>query len=123
MKSSTLILVGVAVVAALYGGKIIRALAPANAAGVTTTKKEGVFGGSLNTTPINTSAVAWVSRSGTASAGQGTANNGGPSSSFAQSKLDAFQPFGNVRSAEAAYTSPIRPQYAPSAWADLKVRG
>ena len=100
-----------------------------NVRDVTTTRKEGITGGNISTTPIKTSDVAYVAPKSTLQLLVGKAASGinaiipsGQSRVPASSKLTPFQ---NVRSAAAAYNSPIQgtaANYRPSSWAGLTPR-
>lgn len=96
-----------------------------NTRGVTSTGTAGIAQGQVTrTTPIKTSDVAVVAPQSTLSL---LLNAGGKvlqrvSSMVLPVTTDRLQQFGNPKSAAAAYTSPIRPENKPSAYASIKPR-
>jgi hypothetical protein len=100
-----------------------------NVSGVTATKKDGITGGTISTTPIKTSDVAYVAPASTLSLIIGKVASGINSViPSGQSRLPAsakLTPFGSARAATAAYNSPIQgtaANYRPSSWAGLTPR-
>lgn len=96
-----------------------------NAKAVTSTATGGQSQTKLiKTTPIQTSDVAFVAPANPLKL---IADIGGRvlqrvGSLVLPSHTDVLQPQGNPVSARAAYTSPIRPDYAPTPYANLKPR-
>lgn len=122
MNTARIVLIAGAIAGALWLRKALRDSATFDVANVTETLKIGITGKSLTTTPIKTSAVAYV-RSGSASDGSALSaieRLALPSSSFNSAlRKDIFQLYGNTESARAAYSSPPRPDYAPTPYAGL----
>ena len=96
-----------------------------NTRGVTSTGTAGIAQGqAIRTTPIQTSDVAVVAPQSTLSL---LLNAGGKvlhrvSSIVLPVTTDRLQQYGNPKSAQAAYTSPIRADYKPSSYATIKPR-
>lgn len=96
-----------------------------NTRGVTSTGTAGIAQGqAIRTTPIKTSEVAVVAPQSTLSL---LMQAGGKvlhrvSSIVLPVTTDRLQQFGNPKSAQAAYTAPIRAQYKPSSYATIKPR-
>jgi hypothetical protein len=100
-----------------------------NVSNVTTTKKEGVTGGTISTTPIKKSDVAYTAPASTLSLLLGTARSALnaviPSGTDRVPSSSLLTPFQNARSAAAAYNSPVASSaanYRPSSWAGLQTR-